>query len=159
MPMGYYCIYRFGWQHFYLFLQCVKSVRIRGYSGPHSDWIRTRITPNTDNFHAVFKMSIYFTFRTTSQGLLQFIWNQYITNQCAWCIWNETDFYQKKVFLYGSISTVKSCCCFKFIIGIKLSLIWMYILSLTHWACAHALSMRLALFVLFLRDNILRCCG
>ena len=34
----------------------VKSARIRSYSGPifpHLDWIRTRITPNTDTFYAV----------------------------------------------------------------------------------------------------------
>ena len=56
-------------------LQCVKSVRVRTYSGPHfpafglntgrysvyfriqSQWgkIRTRITPNTETFYAVFK--------------------------------------------------------------------------------------------------------
>ena len=38
-------------------LHCVKSVRIRIYSGPHffphSYRIRTRITPNTDNFYFV----------------------------------------------------------------------------------------------------------
>ena len=64
--------------------QCVKSVRIRSYSGPHfprifphSDWIRrdsispysvrmrenagkmgTRITPNTYTFYAVFTLKI-----------------------------------------------------------------------------------------------------
>ena len=32
-------------------LHCVKSVRIRSYSGP--ELFRTRITPNTNSFHAV----------------------------------------------------------------------------------------------------------
>ena len=48
---------------------CVKSVRIRSYSGPHSsrifphsDWIRTRITSNTDTFYAV-KVKIIFPSR------------------------------------------------------------------------------------------------
>ena len=56
-----------------LILYCVKSVRIRSYSGPHfpvfglnniqskCGKIRTRITPNTVNFHAVLK---YFAMRS-----------------------------------------------------------------------------------------------
>ena len=31
----------------------VESVRIRSYSGPYSGKMWTRITPNTDTFHAV----------------------------------------------------------------------------------------------------------
>ena len=67
--MGYYLGYISP-----LYFHCVKSVRIRSYSGPHFPafklnmerhgvslhiWsecgkIRTRITPNTDTSHAVF---------------------------------------------------------------------------------------------------------
>ena len=52
-------------------IHCVKSVRIRSYSGPHFPvfgldiriqsecWkMRTRITPNTDTFHAVILSAI-----------------------------------------------------------------------------------------------------
>ena len=41
----------------YINFHCVKSVRIRSCSGlyfPHSDWIRTRVTANTNTFHTVF---------------------------------------------------------------------------------------------------------
>ena len=58
------------WSIFFVKMHCVKGVRIRSYSGPafglnterygvsrriHSERgeIRTRITPNTDNFHVV----------------------------------------------------------------------------------------------------------
>ena len=55
-------------------MHCVKSVRIRSYSGPYfpvfglnteryisSEWgkIRTRISPNTDTFYAVMIMGLY----------------------------------------------------------------------------------------------------
>ena len=63
-----------GERHTYLYyMHCVKSVRIRSYSGPHfpafglntqrysvshriqseCEKMRTRITPNTDTFYAV----------------------------------------------------------------------------------------------------------
>ena len=43
------------------FYHCVKSVRIRSYSGPHFSAfgcgkMRTRITPNTDTFYTVYVM-------------------------------------------------------------------------------------------------------
>ena len=38
-------------------MYCVKSVRIRSYSGPYFPALGvTRITPNTDTFHAVMLM-------------------------------------------------------------------------------------------------------
>ena len=56
---------------FYLVHHCVKSVRIRSYSGPHfpafglnteryCGKMRTRITPNTDTFYAVHLYSMIF---------------------------------------------------------------------------------------------------
>ena len=44
------------WTVFIAEYHCVKSARIRSFSGlyfPHLDWIRTRKTSNTDTFHAV----------------------------------------------------------------------------------------------------------
>ena len=50
-------------------IHCVKSVRIRSFSGPYSVrmWeIRTRKTPNTDTFHAVINFIEYQLVRTLS---------------------------------------------------------------------------------------------
>ena len=45
-------------------LHCVKSGCFRSYSGPHfphSDWLRSSISPNTDTFHAILmKVNLYF---------------------------------------------------------------------------------------------------
>ena len=67
-----------------ILISCVKSVRIRSYSGPHfsrifshSDWIRspysvrcgkmrTRITPNTDTFYAVISWRTQMQFQMAS---------------------------------------------------------------------------------------------
>ena len=45
-----------------LYSHCVKSVRIRSYSGPYSVRMRentARITPNTDTFYAVCDTLVY----------------------------------------------------------------------------------------------------
>ena len=75
-----------------LMYHCVKSVRIRSYSGPYftvfglnterygvffriqSEYgkIRTRITPNTDTFHAVYILTKHVTFEETFHN---FLWN------------------------------------------------------------------------------------
>ena len=88
------CLYLNGLNRFAFTLHCVKRVRIRNYSGPHfpafgqnteryfvsiriqSEWgkMPTRITPNTDTFHAVLIIS-FVTF------IKIFRWRNLIWNQ------------------------------------------------------------------------------
>ena len=83
------CVYIYMYQHiyehisyehiFYIYIHCVKSVHIRGYSGRHflafrlnverysisfhiqskCGKMRTKITPNTDTFYAMIHLYIY----------------------------------------------------------------------------------------------------
>ena len=72
-------------------LRCINSVRIRSYSGPYlpafglisiqfeCGKIRTRVTPNTDTFHAILRMFLFLTQQTlTFQSQGQWLsWNRY----------------------------------------------------------------------------------
>ena len=107
---------------FYVFLvcdffiqHCVKSVRIRTYSGPHfptlglnterhgislriqSKWgkMRTRITPNMDTFHAVQEAAEY---RTNTVCLFIFAFpTSSLRQKCP-----NTEFFLVRIFLHSN---------------------------------------------------------
>ena len=111
---------------FYCNFHCVKSVRVRSYPGPHflhSNWIRkdteylfvfsrnagkvqTRITPNTDTFHAVFKTSLKIHFcyiwgKVFKIGLSKFCGRQPLKNLKGYSLLKQTILLQ--IFFKGCL--------------------------------------------------------
>ena len=82
-----------GWENDFYF-HCVKSVRIRSYSGPYSVrmWenagrMRTRITPNTDSFYVV---KVYSKKTLKGNNLAELCWNIYLKDLKKKNIKNES---------------------------------------------------------------------
>ena len=62
---------------------------------PHSDWIRTRITPNTDTFYAALNITIRYEFK----NYIEYFTENFCDYYCLNIIMNTTlKYYHKQVF-------------------------------------------------------------